>query len=90
MKPIGKPDQVNCFDYSDHAGDRAISQSQKNIILDYNLSLIIWYYKRQNTVESSTFGTEFVALQIAADLIVSLRYKLRMIGYLLKERRMFL
>ena len=42
------------------------------------MSPIIWYLKRQNTVESSTFGSEFVALRI--ELIISLRYKLRMFG----------
>jgi len=31
-------------------------------------------------VESSTFGSEFVAMHIATDLIVSLHYKLRMFG----------
>ena len=31
-------------------------------------------------VESSNFGTESVALQIATDIIASLRYKLIMIG----------
>ena len=31
-------------------------------------------------VESSTFGSEFVALRIMMELIVSLRYKFRMIG----------
>ncbi len=39
---------------------------------------MIWYSKRQNTVESSTFGSEFVAMQIATDLVVSLCYKLQM------------
>ena len=33
---------------------------------------IIWFSKKQNTVD------EFVAMRIAQDLIVSLRYKLRM------------
>jgi len=45
-----------------------------------NKAPILWYSKRQNTVESSTFGSEFVAMRIATDLIVSLRYKLRMFG----------
>ena len=36
--------------------------------------------KRQNTVESSTFGSEFVALRLATKLVMSLRYKLRMFG----------
>jgi hypothetical protein len=41
---------------------------------------VIWYSKRQNTVESSSFGSEFIALRIAKELIVALRYKLRMFG----------
>ena len=32
------------------------------------------------TVESSSFGSEFVALWAAKDMIVALRYKLRMFG----------
>ena len=41
---------------------------------------IIWFSKKKNTVESSTFGSKFVALRIAQDLIVALRYKLIMFG----------
>jgi len=40
----------------------------------------MWYSKRQNTVESSTFGSEFIALKTGVDLIEGLRYKLRMFG----------
>jgi hypothetical protein len=36
--------------------------------------------KRQNTVETSTFGGEFVAMRQATELIEALRYKLRMFG----------
>jgi hypothetical protein len=31
-------------------------------------------------VETSTFGSEFVALQTSCDLIISMRYKLQMFG----------
>jgi hypothetical protein len=41
---------------------------------------VLWFSKRQNTVETSTFGSEIVALRIAVELIDSLRYKLRMFG----------
>jgi len=41
---------------------------------------IEWYSKRQNTVEASTFGSEYNALRIATEKIKSLRYKLRMMG----------
>ena len=79
-KPRGKPAQVNCFVDYDHAGDISTRQSQTGNILYFNSAPIIWYSKRQNTAESSTFGAEFLELQIETDLIVSLRYKLRMIG----------
>jgi hypothetical protein len=45
-----------------------------------NTAPISWYSKKQSTVESSTFGSEFVALRISAEQIISLRYKLRMFG----------
>ena len=41
---------------------------------------ILCFFKRQNTVESSTLRSEFVALRIATELITSLWYKLRMFG----------
>ena len=34
-------------------------------------------FQRQNTVESSSFGSEFVALRTAKDTLVALQYKLR-------------
>ena len=45
-----------------------------------NRAPILWYSKRQNTVETSTFGSEMVALKNAIELIEGLRYKLRMMG----------
>ena len=50
------------------------------IILFGNSTSLLWYSKRQNMVESLTFGSEFVALRIATELITSFRYKLRMFG----------
>ena len=41
---------------------------------------IIWLSKKQKTVEISIFGSEFMAMQIARDLIVALQYKLIMFG----------
>jgi hypothetical protein len=41
---------------------------------------VVWYSKRQNSVETTTLGSEFVAFRIAVELIQALRYKLRMFG----------
>ena len=49
-------------------------------MLFINNALIRAFSKRQNTVKSSTFGSELVALRIARDLIVETRIKLKSIG----------
>jgi hypothetical protein len=43
-------------------------------------SLVSWYPKRQNTVESSTFGSEFIAMSLSFKQVEALRYKLNMMG----------
>jgi hypothetical protein len=41
--------------------------------------------KRQNTVKSSTFGSEFVALKIAVERNIALRHKIRVMGIPIEE-----
>jgi len=65
---------------ADNAGNLLTHHSQTGVLIFINKAPIVWYSKRQNMVESSTFGSEFVAMQIATDLIVSLQYKLCMFG----------
>lgn len=79
-EPRGLPLQINCFVDSDHAGNKVTHRSHTGILIFCNNALIIWYTKKQTTIESSTYGSEFVALRIASELITSLRYKLRMFG----------
>jgi hypothetical protein len=40
----------------------------------------MWCSKKQDTVETSTFGSEFVALKIATKILWRLRYKLQKMG----------
>ena len=65
---------------ADHAGNILTRRSHTGIIHFINNAPVLWYSKRQTTVESSTFGSEFNALRIAVDQTVSMRYKLRMMG----------
>ena len=46
---------------------------------------ILWYSKRQNTIEVSTFGSEFVAMRQAFEMIKALNYKLRMFRIPIRE-----
>jgi hypothetical protein len=78
--PRGRGVKMSCFVDADHAGNLATRRSQTGVLIYLNKAPIVWYSKRQNTVESSTFGSEFVALRTATELIEGLRYKLRMFG----------
>jgi hypothetical protein len=65
---------------SDHAGNVVTRRSHTGILIFVQNAPIIWFSKRQNTVESATFGSELVALRVCKDLLVALRYKLRCFG----------
>ena len=71
---------THCFVDASHGSDRVTRRSQTGILIFCNKAPILWHSKRQNTVEASTFGSEFQAMKNAIELIESLRYKLRMFG----------
>jgi hypothetical protein len=79
-KPLGKPVCISCFVDANHAGNVITCRSHTGILIYVQNAPIIWFSKRQNTVESSSFGSEFVALRIAKEMLVALRYKLRLFG----------
>ena len=79
-KPYGKSVQINLFVDVAHATCLVSRRSTTGIVIFINGTPVKWYSKRQNTIESSTFGSEFVALKIATEMNDSLRYKLRMFG----------
>ena len=65
---------------ADHAGNLLTRRYHKGIIIFVNNPPIICYSNNQSTVESSRFGSEFISLRIATEIIELLRYKLRMFG----------
>ena len=79
-QPRGKPVVMSCFEDADHAGDVVTRRSHTGLIIFVNRVPIYWYSKKQNTVETSTFGSEFVAMKQAVEIIEGLRYKIRMMG----------
>ena len=78
--PRGNPMSTHCFVDASHGSDRATRRSQTGILLFCNKAPINLHSKRQNTVEASTFGSEFQAMKNAVELTEAMRYKLRMFG----------
>jgi hypothetical protein len=72
---------MSCFAYADHAGCRVTRRLHTGGLIFVNRAPILWYSKRQNTVEALTFGSEFIAAKVAVEIIEGMmRYKLQMMG----------
>ena len=65
---------------ADHAADTTNRRSRTGFLVYINSAPIYWMSKKQNSVESSSFGSEFVAMKQCCEYIRGLRYKLRMMG----------
>jgi hypothetical protein len=79
-KPRGKAMQMTVFVDADHAGDVLTRRLRTGVLVYLNRSPILWYSKKQNSVETSPFGSEFIALKTGVEIEKGLRYKLRMMG----------
>ena len=62
--------QINRLLESDNVSGRVTRISQNGTLLYFNSTHIIFYSKRQNTVECSTFGSKFLDLIIVSELII--------------------
>lgn len=65
---------------ADHAGDSVTRRSRTGFLVFLNSALIYWFSKKQNSVETSSFGSEFMAMKHCTEYVRGLRYKLRMMG----------
>ena len=79
-KPRGRPVQITAFVDASHAPNKKDRRSYTGYVIFINRAPIIWYSKKQNTVESSAFSSEFIAMKTCVDSIIGLRFKLRMFG----------
>ena len=75
-EPHGNLVTISAFMDANHAGNVIMHHLHTGILIFVQNTLIIWFLKRQNTVKSSTFGSELVANRICKELIVALQYKL--------------
>lgn len=79
-EPRGKEVDVRCFVDADHAGDTVSRRSRTGFFIYINMAPIVFHSKKQTTIETSVFGSEFAAMKQAMETCRGLRYKLRMMG----------
>ncbi len=78
--PRGNLVRTTTFEDANLMHDLTTGRSCTGILHLVNQTPVEWFSKRQKTVETATYGSEFVAARIATEQIMDLRYTLRMMG----------
>ena len=78
--PKGKEVMITVFADANLYHDYVTGRSVTGLLMMLNKTPIDWFSKKQNTVETATYGSEFVAARIGTEKIIEMRYMLRMLG----------
>jgi hypothetical protein len=78
--PLSKPIHMNMFCDASHASDLLTRHSTIGFLIYLCGPPVVCYSKRQNTVESSIFGSDFFALRIATEKVEALCTRLHQFG----------
>lgn len=79
-KPLGKPVVTASYVDANLMHDLLTGRSVTGILHFLNKTPIDWFSKKQNTVETSTYGSEFVAARTCVEQIIELRMTLMYLG----------
>ena len=74
--PLGKPIIMTTFVDANVYYDLVNGRSVTGILYLFNKTMINWYSKQQSTVETATYGSEFVAARTAMEQIIDMRLQL--------------
>jgi hypothetical protein len=75
--PLGAPMYFTAYVDADHASNRVTWWSRTGFIIYGNCVALIWFSKKQNTIETATFGSELEALCLCMESLVALWHKVQ-------------
>ena len=84
--PKGKSIRLTCYVDANLMHDFITGRSATGILHLMNLTPIDWFSKRQDTVETATYGSEFVAARIATEQVMDIRNTCRYMGVPIEEK----
>ncbi|GKY94554.1 hypothetical protein MPSEU_000421100 [Mayamaea pseudoterrestris] len=78
--PRGKAVRMSTFEDANLYHDYTTGRAAMGMLHMLNGTVVDWFSKRQATVETATYGSEFVAARVSTEQIMDLRFTLRMLG----------
>jgi hypothetical protein len=85
-KPLGKYVTLSHYIDANLMHNVTTGKSVTGILHLIHKTPLDWYSKRQATVETATYGSEFVAACICVEQIINLRSMLRYLGVPVREK----
>ncbi len=85
-EPLGKHVTLTHYVDANLFHDALTGRSVTGVLHMLNATPIDWYSKKQATVETATYGSEFVAAQICVEQIIDLRNTLRYLGVPIRDQ----
>ena len=79
-EPKGKPMRLSAFEDANLYHCLVTGRAAMGMLYFANQTPIEWFCKRQNTVETATYGSEFVGSKTCVEHIMDHRYCMRMLG----------
>jgi hypothetical protein len=84
-KPLGKPVTTTSYQDANLYHDIITGRSVTAVLHFLNKFPVDWYTKKQATVETATYGSEYISARTCVDQIVDLRTTLRYLGVPVRE-----
>jgi hypothetical protein len=78
--PRGLEFTIRAYVDADHAGNLVTRRSRTGFIIFLNNAPVYWSSKKQTGIETSSFGSEFMAMKSCCEYLRGLRFKLRSFG----------
>jgi hypothetical protein len=85
-EPLGKYVTLSHYVDANLIHDVTTGKSVTGILHLINKTTLDWYSKKQATVETATYGSEFVAARICVEQIIDLCSTLRYLGVPVREK----
>jgi hypothetical protein len=85
-KPLGKTVVLTCYVDANLVHDMVTGRSAMGILHMLNQTPVDSTSKRQDTVETATYGSEFIAARVATEQVMDLRNTIRYLGVPVEER----
>ena len=85
-KPLGKYVVITTYQDANLYHDLITGRAVTGVLHLFNKTVVDWYTKKQATVETATYGSEFNSARTSTEQVIDLRTSLRYLGARMRDK----